>query len=257
MNSTAQIVSTAYPQAVRIGTPCSARTPDFRVAGVRQRSSLPLGNFAAIGWLQRTVGRALNDIAELRTGESALAVRPGFASGMAPIGAVSDASFDVVTSAFTVQFAPDVERAAAELIRVCRPGGRIGIACWAPEGFVGQLTAVVRRYLPESAEAQAPILWGTRRNLNAYFGHHATALAAEDSSYTFRYASANEWLSAWRGAGGPLQQVFRQVDPDWREQLATDLTELVLRCNRATDGRLVIDADYVRFLVHRKEARPQ
>jgi len=257
MSSTAQIVSAAYPQAVRVGRPYSPKTPDFRVAGIRQRSSLSLGNFSAIGWLHRNVGRALNDTAELRTGESALAVRPGFASGMAPIGAVSDASFDVVTSAFTVQFAPDIERAAAELVRVCRPGGRIGLACWTPDGFVGQLTAVARRYLPESTEVQAPILWGTRRNLDAYFGHHAMALAAEDCRYTFRYASADEWLSSWRGAGGPLQQAFRQVDPDWREQFAAELKDLALRCNRAADGRLVIDAEYLRFLVHRKEARPQ
>lgn len=257
MSSTAQIVSAVYPEAVRVSAAYAPKTPDFRVAGVRQRRGLSFGNFPAIGWLQRNVSRALNDAAELRTDESALAVRPGFASGMAPIGAVSDASFDVVTSAFTIQFAPDAERAASELIRVCRPGGRVGIACWTPDGFVGQLTSVVRRYLPDSAEAQAPVLWGTRRNLNAYFGHHAIALAADDCSYTFRYASADDWLADWCGDGGPLQPVFRQVDPDWREQFAAELQKVAERFNRATDGRLVIDAAYLRFLVHRKEVRPQ
>jgi SAM-dependent methyltransferase len=227
------------------------------MAAVRQRNGLALGNFAAVGWSQRTVTRSLYDAAELRAAESALHVRAGFSHGTPRLGAIPDDAFDVVTSAFSVQFVPDVAAAALELVRVCRPGGRISIACWTADGFIGQLAAVLRRYAPDNAEANAPALWGTRQQLDGYFGHHAIALGARDCSYTFRYASAGDWLASWRADGGPLHSAFRAVDPDWRKQLADELVAIALHFNRSAGGRMVIPADYLSFLVHKKVLRVQ
>jgi SAM-dependent methyltransferase len=257
MMSAAQNATTDQ-RAARVGAALfSPKAPDFRTAAVRQRNGLALGDFASVGWMQRTVTRSLNDAAELRAVESALDVCAVVTDETPRLGAIPDDAFDVVTSAFSVQFAADAEAAALELVRVCRPGGRISIACWTAEGFIAQVAAVLRRYAPDNAEANAPALWGTRRHLNSFFGHHAAALGARDCSYTFRYPSAESWLANWRTGDGPLRSAFRAVDPDWREQLADDLLAIAVRFNRSADERIVIPADYLSFLVHKKVLRVQ
>jgi hypothetical protein len=156
-----------------------------------------------------------------------------------------------VLSAFGVMFAPDQERAAAELLRVCRPGGRIGLANWTPEGFVGRLFATIGRRVPPPPGVRPPPLWGTRARLEELFGGVGT-VSATPSRHVFRYRSPAHRVEVFRTWYGPVLKAFAALDEAGREALEDDLPRHLARFNRADDGTLVAPGEYLEVAIDRR-----
>ena len=114
----------------------------------------------------------------------------------------ADATFDVVVSTFGVMFTPDQDKAATELLRVCKSGGKIGLANWTPEGFIGQLFKTLGKYLPPPAGAKSPALWGTQARITEMFGAAAASIKAEQRHFHVP-------LSLARAFPGRLQELLR------------------------------------------------
>lgn len=226
--------------------------PEFRNIKPAQWVTWKLGDTAAVGTTYRVATERLGEAAELRTGERVLNVTAGI--GDTTLAKAEDlpfrnAAFDVVLSGFAAMFAPDHERMARELLRVARRGGRIGLASWTPGGFNGQLIEIIDRYTTTASDRASPILWGTREYLNELFGDSADALGAAVHGHTWRYESPRTWLESWRSHGGPLNKVYNAVDPDWRAQFTSELLQLVDRFNQADDGSMIVESEYLEFLV--------
>ena len=122
----------------------------------------------------------------------------------------ADASFDVVVSTFGVMFTPDQDRAAAELMRVCKPGGKIGLANWTPEGFIGQLFKTIGKHVPPPAGVKSPALWGTRARVAELFGTASASIKAEPRNFVFRYRSPEHWLEVFKTYYGPCSRPSRR-----------------------------------------------
>lgn len=162
-----------------------------------------------------------------------------------------DASFDVVLSSFGVMFAPDQERAAAELLRVCRPGGRIGLATWTPQGLVGQAMGVIGRYAPSAPGAQPPVLWGAEEHLRELFGNGISEFEAATREIDFRFRSADHWLEFFRAYFGPVKVTLERLDEAGRRAVADETKAILERFNRAGDRALVAPAQYLEVVARR------
>src|ERR1700682_3081231 len=160
----------------------------------------------------------------------------------------ADASFDVVLSTFGVMFTPNQEKAAGELLRVCRPGGKIGLANWTPESFIGQMFRVLGKYVPPVAGVAPPSLWGTKARLDTLFGSQA-AVAAESRNFVFRYKSPAHWLEIFRDYYGPVLKAFASLNPETRKALEKDLHALLDQHNVAKDGTLVLPSEYLEAVI--------
>ena len=156
-----------------------------------------------------------------------------------------DASFDVVLSTIGVMFCPNQERAAAELLRVCRPGGKIGLASWTPDGYTGNMLKTVGKHVPPPAGVKPAPLWGTEERLRELFGDGVSSLQAIRRTYTFRYPSAEYFVEYFRNYYGPTFRAFGALDPAGQEALARDLKELLDRHNTSGDETLVVPSDYL------------
>jgi ubiquinone/menaquinone biosynthesis C-methylase UbiE len=163
----------------------------------------------------------------------------------------ADGSFDVVLSTFGVMFTPNQERAAAELARVCRPGGKIGLANWTPESFIGQLFKTLGKYLPPPAGVKSPALWGTQVRLAELFADKVESIDAQSRDYVFRYRSPAHWLEVFRTWYGPVHKAFGALDADKQKALAEDIEGLLNRLNRAKDGTLVLPSEYLEVVAVR------
>ena len=162
------------------------------------------------------------------------------------------ASFDAVTSIYGVMFAPDHKRAAAELARVCRPGGRIALACWTPGGFIGETFRVFSRYLPPTAGLQPPVCWGDEDYQRVLFGDLAASLTSYRRTAIFRNRSAEENVEFFRTYYGPTLRAFESLPPAQRDELHRELVALVRRYNRNADaGPVAISADYLETVIIR------
>jgi SAM-dependent methyltransferase len=265
---------------------------DLSAAKARQQAAWSAGDYAVVGTTLQIVGETLCEALDLRAGERVLDVAAGngnatlaaarrgtdvtstdyvpallerararataealtvqFEQADAESLPYADATFDVVLSTFGVMFTPDQERAAAQLARVCKPGGRIGLANWTPSSFIGELFKLVGRYLPPPAGVRSPALWGTEERLRELFGSRLDAIAFERRHFVFRYRSAAHWLDVFRTAYGPLQKAFDALDDRARESLAADLVALAERFNRATDGTLAAPSEYAEVVIRRK-----
>jgi SAM-dependent methyltransferase len=159
-----------------------------------------------------------------------------------------DASFDVVLSTFGAMFAPNQEQTAREMLRVCRPGGRIGMANWTPEGFIGQLFKTLGKYVPPAAGLKSPALWGTRAHLGSLFGP-GTIVVVQSRNFVFRYRSPEHWLEIFRNYYGPVKKAFDALDPELRLALEEDIHQLLNRVNTADDGTLVAPSEYLEVVV--------
>jgi len=163
----------------------------------------------------------------------------------------ADASFDVVLSTFGVMFTPNQEQAAKELIRVCRPGGKIGLANWTPDSFIGNLFKTIGKYVPPAPGVMSPALWGKKAHLDNLFGSKAV-VEAQSRHFVLRYKSPEHWLEIFRTYYGPVLKAFAAIDPSAREALKADLNDLIGKFNIAADGTLVIPSEYLEVVITTK-----
>ncbi|WP_458372858.1 class I SAM-dependent methyltransferase [Pseudomonas laurylsulfatiphila] len=164
----------------------------------------------------------------------------------------ADDSFDAVLSTFGVMFTPDQPKAAAELARVCRPGGRIGLANWTPEGFVGQMFKTLGQHLPPAPGANPPSRWGTEAWLHEHFDERDFLLQVTRRTFNFRYRSAAHFIDTFRQWYGPVHKAFAALPADGAKALEADLTELINRMNRAGDKSLVVPSEYLEVVITRR-----
>lgn len=263
---------------------------DLAALKAKQRATWGSGDYAAIGTTLQIVGETLCETIDLRPGSKVLDVAAGNGNatlaaarrfcdvtstdyvatllGRAEDRAAAerlrvdfriedvenlgfgDASFDVVLSTFGVMFCADHDRAAAEMLRVCRPGGVIGMANWTPEGFVGQLFRIIGRYVPPPPGARSPALWGTRPALEGMFGPGARAIELVPRSFVFRYRSTDHFIDFFREFYGPIHKAFLAVG-ERAPELEADIRGLLDRVNVATDGTLIAPSDYVDVVIRR------
>jgi ubiquinone/menaquinone biosynthesis C-methylase UbiE len=160
-----------------------------------------------------------------------------------------DDSFDVVLSTFGVMFAPNQERAAGELVRVVKPGGRIGLASWTPEGFLGKLFEVVREFVPPPAGLRSPMAWGSEPRLVELFGPRARGLRTQRKTYAFRYRSPEHWLEHFRAYYGPTHKAFAALDEAGQKAFAGALLDLLRAWNSGRGGALVVPGEYLEAVV--------
>jgi SAM-dependent methyltransferase len=163
-----------------------------------------------------------------------------------------DASFDAVTSVFGSMFAPDHARAAAELLRVCRPGGVIALASWTPDGFIGELFRTIAKHVPPPAGVPSPMLWGTKAHLRMLFGTDVTSLDVREKTFTFRFLSAEDFVTFFRLWYGPTVKAFAAVEGPARTALEDDLTELARTYDRLGNGAIAIPAAYTETVAIRR-----
>jgi ubiquinone/menaquinone biosynthesis C-methylase UbiE len=156
-----------------------------------------------------------------------------------------DGSFDAVTSVFGSMFAPDHEQAAAELLRVTRPGGTIALASWTPDGFIGDVFRTVAKHVPPPAGVRSPMLWGTESHLRELFGDGIASLEVEERTFTFRFESAEQFVDFFRTWYGPTLKAFAALEGSARDALEDDLVELARSYDRLAGDAVAIPANYI------------
>ena len=161
----------------------------------------------------------------------------------------SDASFDAVLSTYGVMFTPNQAKAASELLRVCKSGGKIGLANWTPEGFIGQIFKVIGKYLPPPAGVKSPALWGTRAHLHDLFGAQATAVDTHARNFVFRYRSAQHWIDVFKTYYGPVLKALAALPEDGQKSMLRDIEMLISRMNTARDGTMVVPSEYLEVVI--------
>jgi ubiquinone/menaquinone biosynthesis C-methylase UbiE len=262
---------------------------DFGAIKARQQATWASGDFGRIGVRLQSVGESLCEAVDLVSTETVLDVAAGdgnaslaaarrfaevvstdyvpelleqgrrraqaerlpvaFQVADAEALPFPDASFDVVLSTFGVMFAPNQERVAQELVRVAKRGGRIGLACWTPEGFIGRLLAVVSRFVPPPAGLRSPMAWGSEPRLAELFGGRVAGLRAERKSYAFRYRSAEHWVEYFRAYYGPTHRAFAALDEAGRQALHSALVDLLRASSRHRGEALVVPGEYLEIVV--------
>jgi ubiquinone/menaquinone biosynthesis C-methylase UbiE len=163
----------------------------------------------------------------------------------------ADGSFDVVLSVFGVMFTANQEQAASELLRVCRPGGTIGMANWTPDGFIGHVFRTIGKHVPPPAGVKSPALWGTEQRLRELFGNEIAELKLTRRHFVFRYRSPAHWLEVFRTYYGPALKAFGALDAAGQADLAHDLTELLQRFNSGGDT-LAVPSEYLEVVATRR-----
>ncbi len=264
-------------------------TPDFTAIKAKQNAAWSSGDYAKIGTTLQIVGENLAETVNMEPDARVLDVAAGngnatlaFARRWAHVTSTDyvgslldkgraraeaealdvdfqvadaenlpfgDASFDAVVSTFGVMFTPDQEKAASELIRVCRPGGKIGLANWTPEGFIGQLFKTLGRQVPPPAGVSSPARWGTEDWLNENFAHAARSIAITPRDFVFRYRSPTHFVEFFRTFYGPVHKAFLALDSTAQKALDADLHATVAGMNTATDGSMRVPAAYVEVII--------
>jgi ubiquinone/menaquinone biosynthesis C-methylase UbiE len=267
-------------------------TPELAALKSRQQVAWSSGNYAVVGTTLQIVGEQLCEAMDLRAGSKVLDVAAGngmvslaaarrwcdvtstdyvpalLESGRARAAAnglsikfmeadaeslpFDDASFDAVVSTFGVMFAPNQAQAASEMMRVCKRGGRIGLANWTPDGFIGQVFKTLGKYLPPPAGAKSPALWGTRAALDEMFGSQAGSIKAEPRFFNFRYKSAEHFLEVFKTFYGPVLKAFAALDAAAQQDLHNDLYALIVRMNKSGDATMVVPSEYLEVVITRK-----
>lgn len=266
-----------------------APTPDLAAVKARQQIAWSSGDYAVIGTTLQIIGESLCEALDLRSDQRVLDVAAGngnvslaAARRFAHVTAIDyvpalldrgkerayaerlpitfqvadvenlpfpDGSFDVVASSLGAMFTPDHARTATEMLRVCRSGGKIGLASWTPDGFIGELFKTIGRHVPPPAGLKSPALWGTRPYLAELFGPMSADIAVQTCEFTFRYRSPEHWIEVFRTKYGPVLKAFEALDPAGKASLAGDLAALIARFNRATDGTMVAPATYLEVVI--------
>jgi ubiquinone/menaquinone biosynthesis C-methylase UbiE len=270
----------------------SAPVVDLAAVKTRQQSAWSAGNYAVVGTTLQIVGEELCEALDLRSGSRVLDVAAGngnatlaaarrwadvtstdyvgslldsgrtraqaeghairFQEADAENLPFPDASFDAVLSTFGVMFTPDQDRAASELARVCRPGGRIGLANWTPESFIGQLFKTIGKYLPPAPGVKSPALWGTKARLEELFGKTAKEIRTTSRQFNFRYRSPEHWIEVFRTYYGPMNKTYAALDAGRQAAFTQDVLALMARDNRSGDATLVLPSEYLEVVIDRK-----
>ena len=265
--------------------------PDLVALKGRQQTAWASGDYGVIGTTLQIVGEMLAEACDLRWDERVLDVAAGngnatlaaarrgckvtstdYVASLLDQGAeraraehlevqfqaadaealpFKDASFDVVLSTFGVMFAPDQTKAAAELARVCRPGGRIGMANWTPESLVGQMFKALGKQLPPPAGVQAPSRWGVEAQLQTMFGNQAARIEVTRRMFNFRYRSAAHFIDVFRTWYGPVHKAFAALPADKAAMLERDFSDLLNSLNTAGAGSLVVPSEYLEIVITR------
>ncbi|MDP2412101.1 MAG: methyltransferase domain-containing protein [Pseudolabrys sp.] len=271
-------------------TTAAAAAPDYAAIKQRQQATWASGDYAVVGTTLQLVGERLCEAVDLRAGERVLDVAAGngnatlaaarhfaqvtstdyvgrlldlgkaraaaehltvtFKEADAEALPFADGSFDVVLSTFGVMFTPDQAKAAAEMTRVVRKGGRIGLANWTPEGFIGQLFKIIGKHVAPPAGVKSPALWGTEARLGELFPGHKVTAAKQ--IFHFRYKSPEHWLDVFRTYYGPTHRAFAALDTAGQGALQADLLELLNRLNRGGKDTLIVPSEYLEAVVTRK-----
>jgi SAM-dependent methyltransferase len=192
---------------------------------------------------------ALLDRARQRAAAERLEVE--FIEGDAAELPFADGEFDVVASVFGAMFAPDQKQAAAELLRACKPGGRIGMANWVPDGPVSQLFAIVAKHVPPPPGFTPPVLWGTEDHVRELFGDGVTDLRFERRVSRQAFRSIDHYLEIFRTYFGPIKLAFDRVGPDGEAALEAELREQLEKCNTAGDRAFVLEPEYLQVVATR------
>jgi SAM-dependent methyltransferase len=187
---------------------------------------------------------------QVRAAAEGLAVQ--FMEGDAENLPFPDGSFDAVLSCLGVMFTPNQERAAAELLRVCRPGGTIALANWTPTGFVGQMFRTVGSHVPPPPGVKPPGLWGTESRLGELLGNGVSQLTANQREYVFRFRSPGDFADFFRTNYGPVRKAFEALDDSGQEQLYDDLTSLAARHDRASGPSVAMASEYMEAIAVRR-----
>jgi len=263
--------------------------PDLNALKARQHGAWSSGDYAVVGTTLQIVGEDLCEALDIRAGQKVLDVAAGngnatlaaarrwcdvvstdyvpsllergrlraeadglqveFKQADAEALGFEDATFDVVMSTFGVMFTPDQDRAAAELLRVCKRGGKIGLANWTPEGFIGQLFKTLGKHLPPPAGARSPALWGTEARINAMFAASAASIKAERRHFNFRYRSPEHFLDVFKNFYGPMLKAFAALDMANQQRLRDDIVALIATMNRASDGTMIVPSEYLEIVI--------
>lgn len=263
--------------------------PDFAAIKQRQQATWASGDYAVIGTTLQIVGETLSEAADVRAGQAVLDVAAGngnaslaaarrhakvtstdyvqalldkgraravaedldirFEVADAEALPYANASFDTVLSTFGVMFTPDHRRAASEMLRVVRPGGRIGLANWTPGGFIGRLFKVIGAHVSPPAGVQSPSLWGTEPHIVGLFGAQAAHIHCERRTFNFRYHSAAHWLQVFRELYGPTHKAFGALDAAGAASLERAITALLDELNVAGPASLVVPSEYLEIVI--------
>lgn len=213
------------------------------------------GNFtlaAARRWADITSTDYVDDLLERgRKRAAADGLKPTFKIADAEDLPFADGSFDAVASTFGVMFAPNQEQAAAEMMRVVRKGGKIGLANWTPAGFIGALLKTVSAYVSPPAGLKAPVLWGTDAYLETLFGDQVEEIEVACKNFYFRYRSADHWLDIFRQFYGPVHKAFGALDESSQHSLAKDIKELIASMNQSGDDSMLVPGEYLEVIITR------
>jgi SAM-dependent methyltransferase len=263
--------------------------PDFAAIKRKQQATWASGDFAVVGTTLQIVGEELAEAANVRAGEWVLDVAAGNGNAtlaaarrfarvtstdyvqhlldkgaarakaeglevkfhVADVEALPfpDSEFDVVLSTFGAMFAPDHAGTAREMLRVARGNGRIGLANWTPEGFIGQLFKVIGQYIPAPAGLNSPALWGNESYLATLFGARNNDIRAQRKHFNFRYRSAGHWLQVFRDYYGPTHKAFAALDSAGQQHLAGDIMALLERHNVGGRHSLVVPSEYLEVVI--------
>ncbi|MDO9291168.1 MAG: class I SAM-dependent methyltransferase [Hydrogenophaga sp.] len=263
--------------------------PDYAAIKQRQQATWASGDYAAIGTTLQIVGETLAEAADVRAGERVLDVAAGngnaslaaarrhaqvtstdyvqallakghdravaeglnirFQHADAEALPFADASFDAVLSTFGVMFTPENQRAASEMLRVLRSGGRIGLANWTPGGFIGRLFKLIGAHVPPPAGLASPVLWGTESHIVELFGSHAAQIRCEHRHFNFRYRSAAHWVQVFRELYGPTHKAFAALDAQAGQSLERAITALLEELNVGGPQSLVVPSEYLEIVI--------
>jgi ubiquinone/menaquinone biosynthesis C-methylase UbiE len=265
---------------------------DLKAVKNKQHAAWSSGDYALIGVTLQIVGEQLAEAMDLRAGQKVLDIAAGNgnvtlaaarrwcdvtstdyvesllargrkraeADGLRIDFRIADAeqlpfedgSFDAVVSTFGAMFSPDQGSTASEMLRVCRFGGKIGLANWTPDGFIGQMFKTIGKYLPPPTGVKSPALWGTRVWMEQTFGAAAAAIVAKPRMFNFRYRSPQHFLDVFREFYGPMLKAFAALDNTGQKGLAHDLLALIGESNTAGDGTMVVPGEYLEVVITKR-----
>lgn len=160
-----------------------------------------------------------------------------------------DGEFDAVVSTFGVMFTPNQRQAAAEMVRVCRAGGKIGMANWTQDGFIGQIFKTLGRHIPPPAGVASPAQWGSEAWIGEVFAAHAAAISVTPKNFMFRYRSPDHFVDYFREFYGPVHKAFLALDAERQADLEVDLRATIAQFNTAADGSMRVPGKYAEIVV--------